>query len=140
MARLVYSGILEQYPNLKFIVHHCGGAIPFLAGRIAELGSTDRLLSPNEKFNPLSKKPIEYFKMFYGDTAIYGQVPALMCGYHFFGPDHIIFGTDMPLGSLSEEGVAGVRAGIKGIDGMDIDDSHRKKIYEDNIRRILGLS
>lgn len=29
MTRLVFSGVLEKYPNLKFITHHCGGMIPF---------------------------------------------------------------------------------------------------------------
>src|SRR4030042_4451780 len=38
MARLSYSGLLERYPKLKIITHHCGGTIPFLAGRIAQLG------------------------------------------------------------------------------------------------------
>lgn len=140
MARLAYSGILERYPKLKIITHHCGGVVPYLAGRIEELGAIDKILSETEAFTPLSKKPVEYLKMFYGDTAIYGQVPALMCGYHFFGPEHMLFGTDMPLGSLSEEGVAGVRAGIRGIDRMGIDDSARKMIYEENARRLLHIS
>jgi predicted TIM-barrel fold metal-dependent hydrolase len=34
MSRLVYSGILEDYPNLKFITHHCGGMVPYFDQRI----------------------------------------------------------------------------------------------------------
>lgn len=138
MARLVCSGILEKYPNLKFITHHCGGTIPYLAGRIAELGAKD-LLQGVAKFQPLTREPIEYLKMFYGDTAIYGQVPALMCGYHFFGAEHMLFGTDMPLGSHTEPGIFGVRAAVVGIDQMEISIEEREKIYAGNARRLLCL-
>ncbi|MFC2073109.1 amidohydrolase family protein, partial [Chloroflexota bacterium] len=39
VTRLVFSGVLEKYPNLKIITHHCGGMIPFLEQRI--VGSYD---------------------------------------------------------------------------------------------------
>ena len=40
MARLVYGGVLESYPNLKFITHHCGGMVPFFSGRIKKFFHT----------------------------------------------------------------------------------------------------
>jgi predicted TIM-barrel fold metal-dependent hydrolase len=139
MARLACSGVLEKYPNLKFITHHCGGTVPYLAGRVSELGSRSRI-TDEAKVKKLTKEPIDYLKMFYGDTAIYGEVPALMCGYYFFGPEHMLFGTDMPLGSISKPGIAGLEAAIKGIDQMPISDSDRKKIYEGNAKRLLHLA
>ena len=137
MARLAFSGILELYPNLKIITHHCGGVIPYLAGRIADLGYVVKEMGGG-KYAPLTKAPVEYLKMFYGDTATYGSVPGLMCGYGFFGAEHILFGTDMPF-AFGEPGVSGIRLAISGVDSMEISDSERKKIYEDNARRLLRL-
>ena len=45
MTRIVFSGILEKYPNLKFVTHHCGGMVPYLAERIKQfydLGDAQR--------------------------------------------------------------------------------------------------
>lgn len=136
MVRLSCSGILEKYPNLKIITHHCGGTIPYLAGRIAEVGTAGSM--ETAKYKQLTKEPIEYLKMFYGDTAIYGEVSALMCGYHFFGAEHMLFGTDAPFAG-SEPGISGIRLAIKGIERMEISDTEKKKIYEDNARRLLRL-
>jgi uncharacterized protein len=138
IARLACSGVLAKYPGLKFITHHCGGTVPYLGGRVAELGGGNRM-TDKPTVHQLTKEPVEYMKMFYGDTAIYGDVSALMCGFNFFGPEHILFGTDMPLGSFSKPGVAGLELAIKGIDRMPISDSDRKMIYEGNARRLLYL-
>lgn len=137
MARLSFSGIMEKYPNLKIITHHCGGIAPYLAGRIADLGAIIKMFG-EAKYAPLTKSPVEYLKMFYGDTATYARPPALMCGYDFFGAEHMLFGTDMPF-ALVEPSASGVRLAISGIDQMDISDAEKKMIYEDNARRLLHL-
>jgi len=78
----------------------------------------------------LTKAPIDYFKMFYNDTAIYGNSPALMCAYAFCGVDHLVFGTDFPYDS--QFGERYTRQTIQAIDKMEIGDSEKKKIFEDN--------
>ncbi|MEK7353338.1 MAG: amidohydrolase family protein [Chloroflexota bacterium] len=137
MTRLVFSGILEKYPNLKFITHHCGGMVPFLEKRI--IGSFDHaemLRGARYKQN-LTKAPIDYFKMFYLDTAIYGSTPGLMCGYEFCGADHLVFGTDFPYDS--QFGERYTRQTIESIENMAISDADKKLVFEDNARRILRL-
>ena len=59
MMRIAGSGVLERYPNLKFITHHSGGTIPYLAKRIefAPSGS-----------ETLSRPIIESLRLFYCDT------------------------------------------------------------------------
>jgi len=44
----------------------------------------------------MSKKPIEYFRMFYGDTVLGGSASALRCGLDFFGADRVVFASDCP--------------------------------------------
>jgi predicted TIM-barrel fold metal-dependent hydrolase len=91
--RLIYSGIFEKYPNLKVITHHLGGMVPYYEQRIVQHYSqrSTRYHDYAEYMKGLSKPPIEYYKMFYNDTAIHGNTPALMLAYHFWGADHIVF-------------------------------------------------
>ena len=137
MTRLVFSGILEKYPNLKIITHHCGGMVPYLVERIKGSFDHAEMLRGARYKQGLSKDPIEYFKMFYNDTAIYGNAPGLMCAYAFCGADHMLFGTDMPFDS--QLGERYTRQTIQAIEEMDISDLEKKMIFEDNARELLRL-
>jgi predicted TIM-barrel fold metal-dependent hydrolase len=135
LIRLVYSRVFDLYPNIKFMTHHCGAGVPFFANRIEM-----HYLMFGEKEAPELglKKPVhEYFKLFYADTALHGNTPALMCGYDYFGPDRLFFGTDMPFGS--ELGLWPVRKTIDSIDQMSIPKEERRKIYAGNAQRLLRL-
>ena len=135
MARLVFSGIMEKYPNLKIVTHHLGGMVPFYAERIKQFTQISR---EGERELELKREAIDYFKMFYADTAIYGNPMALMCGHVFFGADHLVFGVDFPLGD-TEHGDRNYRQTINAIEQMDITDDDKKKIYEDNARKLMRL-
>jgi aminocarboxymuconate-semialdehyde decarboxylase len=135
MARLVFSGIMEKYPSLKVVTHHMGGMVPFYAERIRQFTQIRR---PGEAPLGLKKDAIDYFKMFYADTAIYGNPSALTCGMNFFGPDRILFGIDFPLGD-TEKGDRNYRQTINAIEEMEISDTDKKKIYEDNARNLMRL-
>lgn len=134
MARFVFSGILEKYPNLKIITHHNGAMVPFLESRICEQQYRRQMHKP--AYAELTKPPIEYFKMFYADTVI-RTVPALMCTYHFFGVDHVLFGTDMPHGF--QLGGRSIQQSINGIEQMDIGDKEKQMIFEGNAIKLLRL-
>ena len=90
-----------------------------------------------KKYAQLNKPPIEYFKMIYADSAIYGSTPGLMCGYAFFGADNIVFATDFPFDT--ELGDKHTRTTIQSVEQMEINDLEKKKIFEDNARRLLKL-
>ncbi len=137
MTRLVFSGILDKFPSLKVITHHCGGMVPYFVDRI--IGGQDYAeICCNAKFKKnLPKPPIEYYRMFYADTALYGATASLMCGLDFFGPDHIVFGTDMPYDS--EGGDRYVRQTIEAIERMAISEADKQKIYEGNARKLLKI-
>ena len=122
MMKLVTSGIFKDYPDIKFIIHHCGAMIPFFRAR------------------PESRYPgtLKYLRKFYGDTAVYGNTSALMCGYDFFGPDHILFGTDMPLGG-GGYGPGRTFETIRSVERMTISETDKDKIFYDNARQLLRL-
>jgi predicted TIM-barrel fold metal-dependent hydrolase len=137
MVRLVLSGILEKYANLKFIVHHGGAMIPFLNRRVASFIDFSATRLENRILEHISGPPIDYFKMFYADTAIYGNTAGLMCSYDFFGAQHLLFGTDMPYDS--QFGLTFTGETIKSIEQMTISDAEKKMIFEDNARGLLHL-
>ena len=129
MGRLVYSGIMEKYPNLKLIAHHCGAMVPFFSVRIPVVAAAGE-----GEIMKLTKPPMEYFKRFYGDTVLGGNTSAMMCGYTFFGADHMLFGTDYPY-----PGDVLLDAVIKAIERMNITEEEKTKIFSKNARRILNL-
>jgi len=138
MPRLVFSGILEKYPNLKVVTHHCGGMVPYYEQRIVQhYGQAGRSKAPY--IRALSKPPVEYYKMFYNDTAIHGNTPALMLAYNFWGADHIVLGADMPLGD-QYFGFRSYRQTINAIEAMAITDAEKKKIFADNALSLLRLA
>ena len=136
MTRLVYGGVLERYPNLKVVTHHCGGMVPYFAERIRQFmhGMERRA----KEYFGLTKDAVDYYQMFYNDTALYGNPKALECAHAFFGADRLLFGCDFPLGDI-EHGSRNYRQTINAIDEMAISDEDRKKIYEDNARKLMRL-
>lgn len=136
MARLVFSGLFDRHPDMRIITHHLGGMIPFFAGRIAEgwghqMGtrtpSSDADLLPKA----LKRTPSEYFKLFYGDTALSGSASATRCGLDFFGNDHVMFGTDFPWDA--EGGAILVRETQRALDELQLAENVRSKINSGNV-------
>ena len=134
MSRLVFSGLFDRHPAIKIITHHCGGMIPYFDGRIGAgmevLGSrtSDEDYS---KILPNLKRPhLDYFRDFYGDTAMFGGKYGIACGLEFFGPDKIVFATDTPLGPIKPT--------IEAIDRLELDDADRRKIYVGNAEKLLN--
>ena len=89
MARIVFAGLFDRWPSLKIIAHHMGAMVPYFAGRVGpgwdQLGArtSDRDLS--QVLKGLNKRPLDYFKMFYADTALFGAYQATVCGLDFYG-------------------------------------------------------
>ena len=141
MGRLVFSGIFDRHPTLKIITHHMGAMIPFCAGRIGggldQLGNRSDDPDDLQALTRLKKRPIDYFKMFYGDTALFGAWHAMESGLAFFGADHVLFGTDMPFDP--EKGPGFIRDTIAAMEKMRATPQEKQTIYEGNARRMLRL-
>jgi len=136
MSRLVFSGVIEKYPNIKFIAHHCGAMVPYFAKRLLGAGQRDRTDQDIKLTRPL----LEYFKEFYTDTVLGGHTPGLMCGYDFYGSDHLLFGTDYPYPGGAEKGDFVLGEVIKSVEMMDVPENEKAKIFNKNARRILCLN
>lgn len=142
MARMVFSGVFERFPDIKILMHHGGAMIPHFAGRIGpgwdQLGArTPADQKQDIEGYPLTKRPIDYFRMFYSDTACFGAGDALRTSIRFFGPERMLFASDSPFDP--EQGPGYIRATIENLDTMDITDQQRQAIYHDNVVGLLGL-
>jgi len=138
MTRIVFSGVFDKFPNLKIITHHLGGMIPYFAERIRG-GYENFGTRTDEDARAIlagMKKPVhEYFKMFYADTVVFGSVLALECAFKFFGPERIVFASDMPFDP--DQGYRKIHRTITGIEGMNAAVEEKSKIFELNARRLL---
>jgi predicted TIM-barrel fold metal-dependent hydrolase len=126
LSRLVYSGTMERHPNLKLIAHHGAGMVPHFSARLA-MGPGYRQVK-----DQLPRPPLEYFRRFYADTALFGAPHAVRCVLEFFGPDRVLFGTDMPLGPQGA-----IEATIADIEAAGLSEQQRRAVFADNAARLL---
>jgi predicted TIM-barrel fold metal-dependent hydrolase len=142
LARLVFSGIMDRFPDLKVISHHLGGIIPYFEGRVAhswdQLGARTSDEDYSLLLKKLKKRPFDYFKGFYGDTALAGARAATVCGISFFGPDHVLFASDCPFDK--EKGRGYIRSTIEVMESLDhLSQSDKEKICHKNAEMMFGL-
>ena len=119
MMQLVQANIFRAHPDLKIICHHAGAMVPFFAGRV------DRIMPPEQAAD---------MRRFYVDTAILGNTKALELAVDYYGVEHMLFGTDAPLGILP----AGATKEIsEAICAMSISSQDKAAIFADNYRMLV---
>jgi predicted TIM-barrel fold metal-dependent hydrolase len=141
MSRIVFAGLFDRWPALKIITHHMGAMAPYFAGRVGpgwdQLGARTTAPDGAEALTRLRQRPIDYFHMFFADTALFGAYDATVCGLAFFGADRVVFASDAPFDP--EGGPMYIRETIGIIERLPITDAERQQIYSENARRILRL-
>ncbi|MGH9311856.1 MAG: amidohydrolase family protein [Vicinamibacterales bacterium] len=141
MARIVFAGLFERFPNLKIITHHMGGMAPYFEGRIGpgwdQLGARTSDVDYSGVLKTLTRRPLDYFRLFYADTALFGAYDATVCGLRFFGADRVLFASDAPFDP--EKGPMYIRETIAAIDRLPIAQEDREKIYWRNAAALLRL-
>jgi aminocarboxymuconate-semialdehyde decarboxylase len=140
MARLVFSGLFDRHADLKIITHHLGGIVPYLEGRVGygwdQLGARTSKVDYGALLKSMKKRPVDYFRMFHADTAMFGARAATRCGIEFFGAGQVLFASDMPFDP--SPGLY-MRETIRVIDSLDLSADDRQRIYYGNAARLLGL-
>jgi len=142
MARMVFSGFFDRWPTLKVITHHMGGMIPFFDGRLGPGLDQFGTRTSDEDYAGLlkrmAKRPIDYFRMFYADTALAGGSSGIRCGLDFFGSAHVVFATDCPFDP--EGGPMFLRTIPHAIDSLGLSSGEQEAIYFRNALRLLKLT
>lgn len=126
-AQLVFSGMVERFPRLRWVLAHLGGAIPYLAERL------DRGYDAFEECRRhISRPPSEYLKDFYYDTVNFDP-QALQLAIDFAGVEHILAGSDYPhrIGSLQKM--------VDSIEALNISADAKSRILGRNTAELLQL-
>ncbi len=126
-ASLVFSGVAERYPRIRWALCHLGGAIPYLAERL------DRGFHAFKDCRAhIDRPPSTYLKRFYYDTVNFNQ-GALKLAIDFAGADHILAGSDYP------HQIGSIPSMLDAIGKLPVTDQQRAGIYGLNAARLLGL-
>ena len=125
-TRLAYAGVLDRFPELRFVISHLGAGIPFLAGRI-DRGYHDPTCGIKTK-----KPTSEYLRDLYCDTVSFYQ-PALAMAYEFYGASRMVLGSDFPLI------IGDLPAAVPSIEAMPIPNREKEKILGENVKQLLKL-
>jgi uncharacterized protein len=142
MARLVFSGLLDRLPELKVLAHHLGAMVPFFEGRVGpgcdQLGQRTSDEDLTLVLQRLKRRPLDYFKDFYADTAVFGSRSATLCGLDFYGADRVLFASDSPFDP--EGGPGYIRDTIAVLESLSLGQEDREKICFRNAEKLLGIA
>ena len=119
-ARLVLSGMMERHPDLKLVMSHTGGALPYQSGRMDKNGKKAKLPQP----------PSEYLKRMYTDT-VSPHSAGIKFAIEYYGVDHVMYGSDYPCWMPAEA--------LKYFNAIGLGAADQEKILNSNARRILNL-
>jgi len=126
-AHLIFGGILDKCPNLKFCLAHGGGNLPYIRGRL-EHGYQVR----SESKAVIKQPPSHYFPLLYFDTITH-FTPALEYLITSAGADKVLMGTDYPYDMADSQPVLTVQ-NLKNISEED-----KQLVLGGNARRIFKL-
>ena len=126
-ASLVFSGVPENFPNIKWVLGHLGGAVPYIAERFDRGFEAFADCRKN-----ISRPPSSYLKKFFYDTVNFDP-HALELAISFAGAGQILAGSDYPhqIGSIPKM--------LESLHAMRVSDSDRELILGGNAKKLLGI-
>jgi aminocarboxymuconate-semialdehyde decarboxylase len=127
-SSLVFSGVVDRFPRIRWALGHLGGAIPYLAERLDRGFHAFRECRAH-----IERPPSTYLREFYYDTVNFDQ-GALQLAIGFAGADHILAGSDYP------HQIGSIPAMIDAITRLPVSEAERTGILGLNAARLLGIT
>jgi aminocarboxymuconate-semialdehyde decarboxylase len=125
-ASLVFAGVPERFPKIRWALCHLGGTIPYLAERLDRGFHAFRDCRAH-----IQREPSTYLKQFYYDTVNFNQ-GALKLAIDFAGADHILAGSDYP------HQIGSIPSMLDAVAKLPVSDADREGIYGGNAAKLLG--
>ena len=119
-ARLILSGLMEHCPELKIMMSHTGGCLPYQSGR----------MDKNTKAANLPRPVSDYMKRMYTDT-VSPHAMGMQFAIDYYGIDNVMYGSDYPCWEPSEA--------LRLLEAVKLSEADKKKLFVDNVRRVFGL-
>jgi aminocarboxymuconate-semialdehyde decarboxylase len=127
-AKLVFSGVVERHPRIRWVLTHMGGATPYLAER---WDRGYRAFADCRRH--INRPPTEYLReFFYYDTVNFNP-DAVKFAIAFAGADHILAGSDYP------HQIGSIPLMLEAVDKLPVTDEQREGIRWRNAARLLGV-
>jgi aminocarboxymuconate-semialdehyde decarboxylase len=126
-ASIVFSGVAERFPRIRWALCHLGGAIPYLAERLDRGFHAFRDCRAH-----IDRPPSTYLKEFYFDTVNFNQ-GALKLAIDFAGADHVLAGSDYP------HQIGSIPSMLEAIAQLPATEEEREAIAWRNAARLLGV-
>jgi aminocarboxymuconate-semialdehyde decarboxylase len=124
-ARLILSGFLDRYPNLKLIAPHGGGTLPYLSGRLDRCYETIPACRA-----AIKEPPSTYLQRICYDTVVYEPRALVMC-VAAGGADNVLYGTDFPHNVGDMKGILALV--------QDLPETQARKVAGENAKRVFRI-
>jgi aminocarboxymuconate-semialdehyde decarboxylase len=126
-ASLVFSGVPERFPRIRWVLGHLGGAIPYIAERL------DRgyLAFPECRAN-ISRLPSSFLREWYYDTVNF-DTRALRLAIDFAGASQILAGSDYP------HRIGSIPSMISSLSSLGLSEADEAAVLGGNAAKLLGL-
>jgi uncharacterized protein len=138
MARIVFANVFGLYPKVKIIIHHKGALVPLFQNRLTYI-LYDQINLPTGIPAGVQKPYIDQFKKFYVDTVFSGnesfETEIVQIAYDFFGPDHVLFGTDASYST--NDGKDGILNARYSVEDLQVTKKELENIFSNNILKII---
>jgi aminocarboxymuconate-semialdehyde decarboxylase len=135
--RLVFSGIMQDYPDLKILLHHTAAMIPFFHGRMRSMFEMFDEHLRLETEGRLTRPAIDYFRLFYGDLGAF-SAGAVNVARDFLGADRLLFGSDAPFDASG--GRSSIRDSIAAVRESTCTEEEKQNIFTTNVERFFNLT
>lgn len=125
IARMIFDGFFDRYPDIKIIASHGGATLPYLAGRFDIC--FDNMNAARVK---ISRQPSEYLRHIYYDAVVYRQEALQLC-INVGGSDHVMYGSDYP------HNIGDMKGCLARVDALPA--AEREKVRGGNAQRVFGI-
>jgi 2,3-dihydroxybenzoate decarboxylase len=130
VIRLIGNGVFDQFPRLRIVIGHMGEGLPFYLDRIDNRYYWEHEMAGTAP--RLKRKPSDYVREnVVVTTSGMNYAPPLLMTIQMLGIDNVLFAADYPFEN--------VRESVAAIDGLNMADSDKRKIYSLNARRVFKL-